>query len=86
MSPGEFDARFTGLSSQECFRLELLDCYDNDSPVTRARVQRFLVGEADDPCYREAWDALLEDARAVGKAMSRVHVVTEPLSDYAKTV
>jgi hypothetical protein len=80
MSPDEFDAQFTALSERECFRLELLDCYN--SADTRARVKRFLAGEPDDPGYRQAWDVLVREARRIGKVMSRVHVVTEPLSDY----
>jgi hypothetical protein len=80
MAPGEFDARFTGLFEHEAFRLELLDRYD--SPGTQERVRRFLAGEPGDAAARAGWDALIAEARAAGKVMSRVHVVSEPLTDY----
>jgi hypothetical protein len=82
LTPGEFEDRFTGLFQREAFRLETLDWYD--SPGTDERVRRFLAGQPDDPAIRAGWDELLAEARAAGKRMSRVHVVTEPLSDYLR--
>ncbi len=82
MTPGEFDARFTGLFEHAAFRLELLDRYD--SPGTQQRVQRFLAGQPDDPSARAGWDALIAGARAAAKIMSRVHVVSEPLTGYLR--
>lgn len=82
MTPGEFDTRFTGLFEHEAFRLELLDQYD--SPGTQQRVQQFLAGQPDDPSARAGWDAVLAEARTAAKVMSRVHVVSEPLTDYLR--
>jgi len=82
MSPGRFDEQFPDLFQRHAFRLELLDRYD--SPGTRERVQRFLAGEPDDPAIRAGWDGLLAELRQAGKTISRVHVVSEPLSDYLR--
>jgi hypothetical protein len=80
MTPGDFDTQFTALFKREAFRLELLDSYD--SPGTHDRVQRFLAGEPANPAFRAGWDALLTEAHTVGARMSRVHVVSEPLTGY----
>ena len=82
MSPSAFDDRFTELFERCAFRLELLDRYD--SPGTQDRLARFLAGEPDDPAIRAGWDALLADLRRAGKSISRVHVVSEPLTDYLR--
>ena len=82
MSPGQFDDQFPELFARHAFRLELLDHYD--SPGTQERVQRFLAGEPDDPAIRAGWDGLLAELRQAGKTISRVHVVSEPLSDYLR--
>ena len=82
MAPAEFDTQFMGLFEREAFRLEQLDWYD--SPGTRERVRRFLAGQPDDPAARAGWDALIAAARRAGKVMSRVHVVSEPLTDYLR--
>jgi hypothetical protein len=82
MSPDAFDDCFTELFEHEAFRLELLDRYD--SPGTQQRVERFLAGEPDDPAIRAGWDALIADLARAGKSISRVHVVSEPLTDYLR--
>ena len=82
MSPGTFDDHFTELFERHAFRLELLDRYD--SPGTQDRVERFLAGEPEDPAIRAGWDGLLGDLRRAGKTISRVHVVSEPLTDYLR--
>lgn len=82
--PSDIDRGFSDgtLFSHSAFRLELLDEYD--APRTRVRVAQFLAGEPDDPDVRRHWDAVIRDALSAGKAMQRVHVVTEPLTDYLR--
>jgi hypothetical protein len=82
--PAEIDARFGNgsLFKRSAYRLELLDEYD--SPRTRLRVARFLAGQPDDPEVRAYWDRVVGEARQVGKTMQRVHVITEPLTDYLR--
>jgi Family of unknown function (DUF6879) len=82
MSPAAFDDRFDELFERCAFRLELLDRYD--SPGTQDRLERFLAGEPDDPAIRAGWDDFLADLRRAGKSISRVHVVSEPLTDYLR--
>jgi hypothetical protein len=82
--PAEIDARFGdgSLFKRSAYRLELLDEYD--SPRTRVRVARFLAGQTDDAEVRAYWDRVVGEARRVGKTMQRVHVITEPLTDYLR--
>lgn len=82
MTPGDLDTQFMDLFDREAFRLELLDWYD--SPGTQERVQRFLAGEPDNPPARTGWDAVIAEAHRTGKVISRVHVVSEPLTDYLR--
>lgn len=82
MTPSRFDSEFAELFQRRAFRLELLDSYD--SPGTQERVRRFLAGEQDDPAIRAGWDALLRELRRAGRTVSRVHVVSEPLTDYLR--
>jgi hypothetical protein len=65
------------------FRLETLQNYGNsgEDPALAA----FLAGQPHliTPAKRE-WTALVRDRRAAGCAMQRVHVVTEPITDYLR--
>jgi len=82
--PAEIDTRFGdgSLFNRSAYRLELLDEYD--SPHTRVRVARFLAGQPDDAEVRAYWDRVVGEARRAGKSMQRVHVITEPLTDYLR--
>jgi hypothetical protein len=84
LTPDEIDRAFgdRSLFQASAYRLELLDWYT--SPATEARLARFLAGEAVTPAERERWLSMLHAAVRDGQAMSRVHVVAEPLSDYLK--
>lgn len=84
VQPAEFDARFGDgtLFARSAYRLETLNEYD--SPETRIRVARFLAGEPDLPQIRAYWDQVISEARQAGKIMQRVHVVSEPLTDYLR--
>jgi uncharacterized protein DUF6879 len=78
----EFDELFTAFR-HTAFRLETLDRYDvgyEEEPL-----RRFLAGKPkphDDA--KQAWVRTIADALAAGKRMERVHVVTEPLTDYLR--
>jgi hypothetical protein len=84
MAPDDIDQAFGdgSLFARSAFRLELLDDYD--SPITRERIARFLAGEPEDQDVRDYWDQVVGDARQAGKIMERVHVVSEPLTDYLR--
>jgi hypothetical protein len=73
---------FGGLFRHRAFRLEFLDWYD--APNEREPYARFLAGEPADWAWREPWQELVRDARESGRVMQRVHVVSEPVSDYVR--
>ena len=73
---------FDGLFRHRVFRLETLDWYD--APNEREPYRRFLAGEPVDPAWREPWKRLVRDVRASGRTMERVHIVSEPVSDYIR--
>lgn len=80
LTPQEFGAAFGFRES--AFRLELFDRYDVTQEAEPFR--RFLAGQHVDPSWREPWAGLVREETQAGKRMSRVHVVTEPLSDYLR--
>ena len=63
------------------FRLETLQRYD--VPYERDDLEQFLRGEplatAPGP-----WQAMIRDHVAAGRALARVHVIEEPLTDYVR--
>ena len=73
---------FDSLFRHRVFRLETLDWYD--APNEHEPYARFLAGEAADLAWREPWKRLVRDVRASGRIMQRVHVVSEPVSDYIR--
>ena len=73
---------FDSLFRQRVFRLETLDWYD--APNEHEPYARFLAGEPVDPAWREPWKRLVRGVRASGRIMERVHVVSEPVSDYIR--
>lgn len=78
--PAGFDAAFeTALSS--VFRLETLQSYGNsgEDPALEA----FVTGQPHVlTTGKRNWTALVRARRRAGCTMQRVHVVTEPLTDY----
>lgn len=78
LTPSDLDRKFPSLFDFSVFRLEVLDYYESES------FRRVQAGEAPDPAVRESWDALVAEARRSGKVMSRVHIVSEPLTDYVR--
>lgn len=77
-----FDEHFEQARST-IFRLETLQNYGNsgEDPALAA----FLAGQPHliTPAKRE-WTALVRERRAAGCVMQRVHVVTEPITDYLR--
>lgn len=65
------------------YRLELLPAYDEASEAEA--LASFLAGQEPD-IYpgRRSWLERVRDAKGAGKVMQRVHVVSEPLSDYLR--
>ncbi len=82
LSPDQFAARFAEAFTDTAFRLELRDHYVAPNEVEPLRV--FLAGETPDPAWREPWKRFVRAATAAGRHLARVHVVTEPLSDYLR--
>lgn len=66
-----------------CFRLETLPSYAGSGEDSSLAV--FLVGGCPAPdTERRDWTRLVHAAVQDGRSMSRVHVVTEPLTDYLR--
>ena len=77
---------YTGLFeriSRDAFRLETRQHYAGDEETGPLR--QFLAGgdRPHDP-GRDKWAARVRAAVVTGKVMQRVHIVTEPLSDYVR--
>jgi Family of unknown function (DUF6879) len=73
---------FDSLFQHRVFRLETLDWYD--APNEHEPYRRFLAGEHVDPAWREPWQGIVRDVRKSGRVMQRVHVVSEPVTDYIR--
>lgn len=73
---------FDGLFARRVYRLETLDHYD--APNEREPYAAFRAGARVDPAWREGWKRITRAIRASGRDMARVHVVTEPVSDYIR--
>lgn len=80
LTTGEYADAFPSLFTRSAFRLEQLDHYR--SLVEEDPFARYRRGQPDDLAWRRPWLDLVAAAVAAGKTMSRVHVVTEPWSDY----
>lgn len=64
------------------FRLEPRDRYN--SPGENEPLRRFLAGEPDDLAWNQPWLDLMSEHAAKGRIVSRVRVVSVPLSDYSR--
>ncbi len=83
--PVSFGEDFAGIFDwfrESAFRLETLDHYAME--YEEEAVQRFLAGEPRDITYIAGWLERVAAARDAGRRMQRVHVVSEPLSDYLR--
>jgi hypothetical protein len=83
--PVSFGDDFAGLFNwftTRAFRLETLDQYAVG--YEEEAMRRFLAGQPVDPGFIAAWLEQVAAATSAGRQMQRVHVVTEPLSDYLR--
>jgi hypothetical protein len=79
----EFDARFWQFRSS-VFRLETLQEYrGSGEDEAIAAFQAGLAAPPDDPVQTE-WEEMIRACRRAGRAMQRVHVVVEPVTDYMR--
>jgi hypothetical protein len=83
--PVSFGDDFAGLFdwfATRAFRLETLDQYAVG--YEEEAIRRFLAGKPLDPGIIAPWLNRVAAVTAAGRRMERVHVVTEPLSDYLR--
>ena len=82
VASAEFDALFTSFE-HTAYRLETLQAYDVSYEVEP--YQAFIAGHPrpHDPS-KDQWVSMIRDAVEAGKVFQRVHVVTEPLTDYLR--
>ena len=73
---------FTSLFQHRAFRLETLDFYD--AANEREPYAAFLAGQPVDPAWRRPWQGLVRGVRESGRMMERVHIVSEPVTDYIR--
>lgn len=66
------------------FRLETLQAYAD--PVEAHSIAAFRRGDPERPAdpAEDEWTAMLREHRDAGRVQQRVHVVTEPISDYVR--
>ena len=81
LKPAEFKNMFHNFGTR-AFRLELLDKYT--VPDEAKELEKFYNGEPLPTSQNLEWCNLVRTAKASGKTMSRVHVVTTPLSPYMR--
>jgi hypothetical protein len=79
---GQLGQEFDGLFQRRVFRLLTLDNYYAENE--REPYARFLAGEPVDPAWRRPWQERVRAIRASGRIVQRVHVVSEPVSDYIR--
>jgi hypothetical protein len=78
----EFDALFTGFQ-HTAYRLEARQVYDVSYEIESYR--DFLEGRRRPrDAAKFAWTDMIEESRAAGKIIQRVHLVNEPLTDYLR--
>jgi hypothetical protein len=81
LSPDQFAVQFAGFT-ESAFRLEMLDHYVATNET--GPFETFLAGDEPSQEWREPWKQFVRGKVAAGASMARVHVVTEPLTDYAR--
>ncbi|MFG2001632.1 DUF6879 family protein [Spirillospora sp. NPDC048911] len=82
LSPEQFATQFDGLFTESTFRLEALDHYVASNEAEPFRL--FQEGKRPDQAWRAPWMRFVRSVLASGRHMARVHVVTEPLTDYTR--
>lgn len=82
VTSAEFDALFASFE-HTAYRLETLQAYDVSYEVEPYRA--FLTGHPQPrDLSKDQWVGMIRQATAAGKVFQRVHVVTEPLTDYLR--
>jgi hypothetical protein len=82
LASASFDECFTAFR-YTAYRLETLQAYD--VPQEEEPLAAFLAGgPVSFGPSKDGWTATIAEAVAAGKSFRRVHVVTEPLSDYLR--
>jgi uncharacterized protein DUF6879 len=83
ITPGapEWAALFSSFTDS-AFRLETLQAYD--VPAERDTFRRFAAGDSGSRPDMQDWCALIGESVDAGRSMSRVHVITEPLTTYIR--
>jgi hypothetical protein len=77
----EFERLFDRFT-RSAWRLECQGVYNE--PEEREPLKRFLAGEPDDGAWFADWPVWIRAQRAAGRTVSRVRVMTEPLTDYLR--
>jgi hypothetical protein len=77
----EFNALFTEFE-REAIHLEMRDAYGTE--IELPHMNKWAAGEPDDLAWLRPWCDLVRDGVRNGKSFRRVHVVSEPLSDYQR--
>lgn len=81
MTMADFFSTFDDFRHQ-VFRLETLDFYDSKSE--REPLERFRAGLSQDPSWLEPWAQWVRSVKRRGASIGRVHVVSEPLTEYIR--
>jgi hypothetical protein len=71
-----------GEVEREAFHLELRDYYG--TPAEDGVFASWRAGTLDHRAWLAAWSAVVRDLTATGKAVRRLRVVTEPISEYVR--
>lgn len=82
LTPAQLGERFAGLADHSTYRLELLDQYIAESE--REPFARFRAGETPGSTWHRPWRDFVAESHRAGKRMERVHVVSEPPTDYVR--
>ncbi|SFP07660.1 hypothetical protein SAMN05421810_101885 [Amycolatopsis arida] len=77
----DFEALFDTFT-ESAWRLECQGVYRE--PEEAEPLRRFLAGEPDDLAWYADWPEWVRGARASGRTIGRVRVLTEPLTDYLR--
>lgn len=81
MTPEEFEGLFTQFD-REAIHLEMRDSYGTE--VEQPFLAKWAAGEHDDLAWLQPWCDQVRKHVGEGKTYRRVHVVSEPLSDYQR--
>ena len=78
LSYDDFSALFPQVK-REALHLEMRDSYGTEAEIPH--LAKWAAGKPDDLGWLKPWCTLVRDATAAGKALRRMRIVSEPLSD-----